>query len=88
MSKVLDEAAKADRAASFAALQAAMLSVVDIAYRIKGDLTPKEYVTMADEAVLRALTVGDTYGSPRHLASIEARGVQGGTTDEDAGGGA
>jgi hypothetical protein len=67
--RIMDKAAEADRQALFAALQAALLAMVDMQYRGVSDLgAPLARVEAA-------LDLGAPYGSPKHLRSISGEGA-------------
>lgn len=64
--RVLDVAARCDARALYAGLQAAQLALLELAAETRSlDRLPN-----LEAKILRALDVGDTYGSPAHLVSL------------------
>jgi hypothetical protein len=64
VSRIMDKAATADRRALFAALQAAVHSLIDYRY---GRITDESGIT----AIEKALDLGAPYGSPEHIESLD-----------------
>lgn len=71
--RIMDKAAKADRRALFAALQAAVGELIDTHHDPLGRRRPRQPFCIVEQALDR----GAPFGSPEHLAELAAESRDG-----------